>query len=124
MRCWSPRATGKARGKKPHLSSRCAANIEPEQIEWLWQGRVARGKHTAIAGEAGDGKSQFSISVAATISRGDEWPCREGRAPKGNVIFFNAEDGAADTVVPRLIAIWVLGRLRVSGIPVEDMSDD
>jgi hypothetical protein len=88
----------------PRLISRCAANIVPKRIEFLWPGRIARGKHTAIAGNPGDGKSQLSIYVAATISRGGEWPCGEGRAPIGNVIIFNAEDGADDTVVPRLIA--------------------
>ena len=30
--------------------------------------------------------------------------CGEGRAPVGNVIILNAEDGAEDTIVPRLIA--------------------
>jgi putative DNA primase/helicase len=87
-----------------HLISRCAADIEPKRIDFLWPGRIARGKHTAIAGEPGDGKSQLSVYVAATISRGGEWPCGEGRAPVGNVIILNAEDGADDTVVPRLIA--------------------
>ena len=88
-----------------HLISRLAANITPKQIDFLWAGRLARGKHTAIAGEPGDGKSQLSIYIAATISRGAEWPCNEGRAPlSGNVIVFNAEDGADDTIVPRLIA--------------------
>src|SRR5262249_46720244 len=33
------------------LISRCAADIEPEPIDWAWSGRLARGKHTAIAGE-------------------------------------------------------------------------
>jgi putative DNA primase/helicase len=93
-----------ALGKKAHLISRCAAEIEPKRIDFLWPGRVARGKHTAIAGEPGDGKSQLSVYVAATISRGGEWPCGEGSAPIGNVIILNAEDGADDTVVPRLIA--------------------
>jgi putative DNA primase/helicase len=88
-----------------HLSSRRAADITPEHIDFLWPGRLARGKHTAFAGEPGDGKSQLSVYVAATISRGGKWPCDEGYAPvSGNVIIFNAEDGAADTIVPRLIA--------------------
>jgi putative DNA primase/helicase len=87
-----------------HLISRCAADIIPKRIDFLWPGRIARGKHTAIAGEPGDGKSQLSVYVAATVSRGGEWPCDEGRAPIGNVIILNAEDGAEDTVVPRLIA--------------------
>jgi putative DNA primase/helicase len=80
-----------------YLSSRRAADITPRRIDFLWAGRLARGKHTAFAGEPGD-------YVAATISRGGEWPCNEGRAPLGNVIIFNAEDGADDTIVPRLIA--------------------
>src|SRR5215831_8298704 len=42
--------------------------------------------------------------MAAAVTTGSEWPCREGRAPQGNVIIFSAEDGAADTVVPRLMA--------------------
>src|SRR5262245_7892308 len=69
-----------------HLISRRAADITPKQIDFLWAGRLARGKHTAFAGEPGDGKSQLSIYVAATISRGSEWPCNEGRAPLANVI--------------------------------------
>ena len=32
------------------------------------------------------------------------WPCGEGRAPLGNVIILSAEDDAADTIVPRLMA--------------------
>jgi hypothetical protein len=87
-----------------HLVSRCAADIVPKWIEFLWPGRIARGKHTAIAGEPGVGKSQLGIYAAATVSRSGAWPCKEGRAPLGNVIIFNAEDGADDTVVPHLMA--------------------
>jgi AAA domain len=73
-------------------------------VEWLWRGRVALGKLTLIAGEAGLGKSQLSIAMAAAVTTGGEWPCGEGRAPLGSVVILSAEDGAADTVVPRLIA--------------------
>jgi RecA-family ATPase len=104
-----------------HLISRCAAEIEPKRIDFLWAGRIARGKHTAIAGEPGDGKSQLSIYIAATISRSGEWPCGEGRAPVGNVIIFNAEDGADDTVVPRLIAAGAdLERVHIVSAVLQD----
>jgi KaiC/GvpD/RAD55 family RecA-like ATPase len=86
------------------LVSRCAAEIAPERIEWLWPGRLARGKHTCVAGEPGTGKSQFTIDIAATVSTAGKWPCGEGRAPLGNVIILSAEDGAADTIIPRLLA--------------------
>ena len=86
------------------LVSRRAADIVPEKIEWVWPNRIARGKHTTVAGEPGTGKSQQSIATAATVTTGGEWPCGEGRSPLGSVIILNAEDGAADTIVPRLIA--------------------
>jgi putative DNA primase/helicase len=44
------------------------------------------------------------ISIAAAISVGGQFPCDEGRAPLGNVIILAAEDGAADTTIPRLLA--------------------
>jgi putative DNA primase/helicase len=88
----------------PELIARCAADVKPEPVEWLWPGRVARGKLTLIAGEAGLGKSQLAIAMAAAVTTGGEWPCCEGRAPLGSVVILSAEDGAADTVVPRLIA--------------------
>jgi putative DNA primase/helicase len=94
----------KGREPKSTLVSRCAAGIAPEKIEWLWPGRLARGKHTCIAGEPGTGKSQVCISIIAAITTGGKWPCEEGHAPLGNVIILSAEDGAADTIVPRLLA--------------------
>ena len=86
------------------LVSRCAADIPPENIEWLWPGRIALGKHACIAGEPGTGKSQLTVAMIAAVTTGGMWPCGEGRAPIGNVIILSAEDGAGDTVIPRLLA--------------------
>jgi hypothetical protein len=103
---WSPSASvpSPADGYRNALLSRCAAEIKPEKIEWLWPGRLARGKHTCIAGEPGTGKSQLTIAVIAALTTGGLWPCGEGRASTGNVIILSAEDGAADTITPRLMA--------------------
>jgi putative DNA primase/helicase len=38
------------------------------------------------------------------VTTGGPWPCGEGCASLGNVIILSAEDGAADTIVPRLMA--------------------
>jgi hypothetical protein len=62
------------------------------------------GKHTCIAGEPGTGKSQLSMFITATITMGGLWPSNEGRAPQGSVVILSAEDGAADTIAPRLHA--------------------
>jgi putative DNA primase/helicase len=86
------------------LVSRRAADIMPKRVEWLWPRRVAIGKQTLIAGEAGLGKSQIGIAMAAAVTTGGPWPCNEGRALPGNVIILSAEDDAADTIVPRLCA--------------------
>jgi putative DNA primase/helicase len=93
-------------GTRPaaELISRCAGDIVPEKIEWIWPNRIARGKHTCIAGEPGTGKSQLTIAIVAAVTIGGEWPCGEGSAPLGNVIVLNAEDSASDTIVPRLLA--------------------
>jgi hypothetical protein len=96
------------------LITRCASEIEPERVEWLWPGRIAKGKHTCIAGEPGTGKSQLATYIAAQISMGAAWPCDEGRAPQGSVLVLSAEDGEADTIVPRLHAAGAdLGRVHI-----------
>jgi len=107
-RASKPLNEARARMPKPDartgLISRKAGDIVPEKIEWLWSGRLARGKHTCIAGEPGTGKSQLSIAIIATVTTGGEWPCGQGHSPAGNVLILSAEDGAADTIVPRLMA--------------------
>jgi AAA domain len=86
------------------LVIRCAADIEPEPIEWLWLDRIAVGKQTIIAGEPGLGKSQLTAFMVAAVTTGGHWPNGEGRAPLGSAIILSAEDDPADTIVPRLIA--------------------
>jgi KaiC/GvpD/RAD55 family RecA-like ATPase len=77
--------------------------VEPESIEWVWPGRIAKGKLTVIAGEPGTGKSLVTIDIAARITRGDAWPNNEGQAEQGDVIFLSAEDTTRDVILPRLI---------------------
>ena len=49
------------------------------------------------------------------VTTGGKWPCGEGQAPLGNVIILSAEDGAADTIIPRL---GVAGADNQSGVRV------
>jgi putative DNA primase/helicase len=55
-----------------------------------------------LAGHPGLGKSQLAAFLAATVSTGGQWPLGEGKAPVGSVIMVIAEDGVAETIVPRL----------------------
>lgn len=78
-------------------------DIEERPIDWLWQGYVARGKGTLFAGDPGLGKSLVSTTSAAIVSTGGQWP--DGTpCPAGDALILSAEDDAADTIKPRLIA--------------------
>ena len=50
------------------------------------------------------GKGQIISDMAARVTRGLEWPCGEGVAPKGKVVVLSSEDNADTTIVPRLAA--------------------
>jgi hypothetical protein len=86
------------------IVSKRLADVSMRPIEWLWHGRLARGKHTTIAGESGVSKSTLLYWIAAALSRGRPWPCGEGSAPTGSVVILSAEDGAEDTIKPRIVA--------------------
>ena len=49
------------------------------------------------------GQDTPAINIAAIVSTGGKWP-DGSQAEQGNVIILSAEDDAADTIVPRLIA--------------------
>jgi hypothetical protein len=83
---------------------RTFSNIEAEHIQWLWPLRFAQGKLHQIVGNAGLGKSTLTTFMAAQVSTGGEWPDDSGNAPQGDVILLSAEDDAADTIKPRIVA--------------------
>jgi putative DNA primase/helicase len=81
------------------------AEVHSRPIEWLWPGRIARGKVTLIAGDPGLGKSFLTLDLAARVSRGSPWPdAPNASAPLGGVVLLSAEDDAEDTIRPRLDA--------------------
>jgi hypothetical protein len=92
------------RNASDKLVTAAAIDLEMCGVDWLWPGRFARGKFGLIAGLPDMGKGQIAAFLAAAVTAGIPLPCDEGTAPQGNVIWFNAEDGARDTVLPRLIA--------------------
>jgi len=83
---------------------RRANTIEPESIDWAWPNRFAFGKLALLAGDPGLGKSSLLFEIAALHSIGGAFPCGEGNARRCEAIVLTAEDGLADTVVPRLMA--------------------
>ena len=83
----------------------CLADVEVEEFDWVWRGRIARRKITMADGNPGLGKSLATLDFAARIAMGKPMP--DGSpgldAPAG-VVIVCGEDGLADTVKPRLLA--------------------
>src|SRR5215475_6977211 len=84
------------------------SDVRPERVSWLWQARIPRGKLTILDGDPGLGKSVLTIDLAARMSRGLPMPFVERQpgedSEPAGVVLLNAEDGLADTVLPRLLA--------------------
>ncbi len=80
------------------------ADVQPESIDWLWRGCLARGKLTLVGGNPGVGKSQVAASITGIISSGGKFPTNQVPVEAGSVIFVGVEDGLADTLRPRMDA--------------------
>jgi putative DNA primase/helicase len=81
----------------------CASTIEPEAINWLWDGYLARGKFHILAGQAGTGKTTLALNLAATVSSGGRFADGTKCEP-AQVLIWSGEDDPSDTLIPRLIA--------------------
>lgn len=84
------------------------ADVEPEEVSWLWHPYIPLGKLTLLEGDPGLGKTFISLTLCAIITRGWPLPSQDGK-PGGehepaNVLYLSAEDGLGDTLRPRLDA--------------------
>ena len=86
------------------LKTVCAADIEPEHVEWLVDQSFPLGMLAVIGGQPGLGKSQISINLAAGVTTGKGLPGNGGFSNIGSVIILANEDDAARTIRPRLDA--------------------
>lgn len=95
------RGDGGRRAEDPEASLVCLADVEPEEVRFLWRPRVPLGKLTILEGDPGQGKSFLTAALAAAVSRGDALPGADAFEPR-NVLMLTAEDGLGDTLRPRL----------------------
>ena len=81
--------------------------IQPEQVRWLWPGRIPLGKVTILQGDPGLGKSTLALDLAARMSRNLPMPdlAISGLEKPASIFLMSAEDGLADTLRPRLDAL-------------------
>ena len=91
--------------KSPELVTLCLAEVQPQAIEWLWDRRFPISKLSILAGIPGVGKSFLMLDMAARISTGRPWyDSQDQPNPKGSILLLSAEDGANDTIRPRIDA--------------------
>lgn len=71
-------------------------------VRWLWYPFIAAGKITLLQGDPGDGKSTMMMNFIATVTTGGTLPNGVQLEKAEKVIYQCSEDGAADTIKPRL----------------------
>ena len=99
------------------------SQIKSQSVTWLWSHRIPRGKITILEGDPGQGKSLLTIEIAARVSTGSGLP--RGRAcSAGDVLILHAEDGAGDTIRPRLEAAGAdLDRIHIMNMVADKDGD-
>lgn len=90
----------KPAARRVHLTP--ASSIRPRRVMWQWEGRIALGTLSLLAGPEGLGKSTLGYWIAARITRG-ELPGEHKGTPRA-VLVCATEDSWEHTIVPRLIA--------------------
>ncbi len=78
------------------------ADVEKQDVQWLWRSRIPQGKLTMLDGDPGNGKSWFSFAIAAALTNGQPLPDDGEIREPSNVLILSAEDGLGDTIRPRL----------------------
>lgn len=96
-----------------------ASKFAIKRVRWLWEGRMAMGELSLIAGREGIGKSTAAYWLAARVSQGELEGEHFGE-PRG-VLVCATEDSWEHTIVPRLIAAGA-DLDRVHCIEMEDVA--
>src|SRR5262249_33269709 len=96
-----------------------AADIEPQEVTWAWEGRVPLGMVTLLVGMEGLGKSTLALDLAARLSRGQLAGALYGRPV--DVFVASTEDDRARVIVPRLRAAGAdLARVHLVGLKADE----
>lgn len=81
------------------------SDVQPQEVNWLWYPYIPFGKVSIVQGDPGEGKTMLLLNVIADLTKGRSlWEQEEPNAPM-TCIYQTAEDGIADTIVPRLSAM-------------------
>jgi replicative DNA helicase len=79
-----------ARGEAPVLLN--MAEVQRQEVRWLWANRLALGAMTLLAAEPGIGKSWLSLEIAARLTTNRELPGGPRLSEGMDVLIMAAED--------------------------------
>ena len=71
-------------------------NIQVQPIHWLWEGWLPLGKMTILAGAGGCGKTNLSLALISTITRGGNFPDGVLCENSGKVLIYSTEDDSSE----------------------------
>ena len=81
------------------------ADVDVEEIRWLWYPYIPYGKCTILQGDPGCGKTMLALNLAARLSNGYGMPFASAEPEEPiHILYQTSEDGIGDTIKPRLIA--------------------
>ena len=78
------------------------SDVKAVPVRWLWYPYIAIGKVTLLQGDPGDGKSTMMMNLIAELSKGGATPDGKALGRPQRIIYQCSEDGACDTIKPRL----------------------
>lgn len=81
-----------------------ASDLQEKRVSWLWDGYLAAGKVSLLAGQTGSGKSTVATAIAGAVTTGCHLPGGKP-AGTGSVLWFTTEEDPAQEVKARLRAV-------------------
>jgi hypothetical protein len=79
-------------------------DVRCDDLQWLWELRIARGAVTILESDGSCGKSSLAYDLAARVSRGRAMPLGGAAAEPGGVVLLPGEADVSRTVLPALLA--------------------
>lgn len=80
------------------------SDVTAMPVNWLWEPYIAIGKITLLQGDPGCGKSTMMMNLIAELSKGGATPDGRAFGVPQRIIYQCSEDGAKDTIKPRLVS--------------------
>jgi len=90
--------------ESPGVNLLCMDDVDMHATEWIWKGRLPRGKLVLVGGLPSTGKTTLVMSLLAAETSGSNFPLSACTGGRGSVIIMSAEDDPGDTLKPRLHA--------------------